>query len=80
MKQYIDSIVSTDEEVRQAVAALEAPNNQSKKRELIDPRSAQAESDFHVIRIIQKAFSELSTRGKGVCIEGLVRDFTKEKE
>lgn len=80
MKQYIDSIVPTDEEVRQAVAALEAPNNQLKKRKLIGSRSAQAESDFHVIRIIQKAFSELSTRGKGVCIEGLVREFTKEKE
>ncbi len=80
MKQYIDGIVPTDEEVRQAIAALETLEGQSKKREPIDSRSAQAESDFHIIRIIQKAFSELSIRGKGVCIEGLVRDFTKEKE
>lgn len=79
MKQFIDGITPTEQEVRQAVAALDTPRKQTKKPAAEMTQSVQAESDLRVMRIIQRAFSELSTRGKGVCIEGLIREYTKEK-
>lgn len=80
MKQFIDGITPTEQEVRQAVADLDVTRkNRTPRKNTTTPRTAQEESDLHLLRVIRSAFSELSIRGKGVCAEELVRELAKEK-
>ncbi len=76
-KQFVDGIIPTEQEVQQTVGGLESTRKMSKKA--VAPRTAQEESDMHLLRVIRCAFSELSSRGKGLCAEELVRELAKEK-
>lgn len=79
MKQSIDGISSTEQAVRELAAGMDVPRKTAKKTELLNPKSISPEIDMKIMRVIQGAFSELSIRGKGVCLESLIREFAKEK-
>ncbi len=42
-------------------------------------KTISIESDSSVLKIINHAFEQLSDRGKGLCLEQLLRKFVKEK-
>ena len=42
------------------------------------PIDVTANRDYSVLRIIRSSFAELSLRGKGLCLEQLVREYTQE--
>ncbi len=64
MSKTIDAVKAADQEITQTVKDIE-----SITREAI-------ENDKKLFKIINIAFSELSTRGQGLCLENLVREFS----
>ena len=76
-KQVVEGLIPPERDVQQTVGGLESTRKMSKKA--VAPRTAQEESDMHLLRVIRCAFSELSSRGKGLCAEELVRELAKEK-
>ncbi len=66
----------TEEELTSTLEAIEL----AKGIKVPTPiKTINIESDSSVLKIINHAFEQLSDRGKGLCLEQLLRKFIKEK-
>lgn len=67
----------TEESLMLTLEAIESTKGAAKVPAPI--KAISIESDSSVLKIINHAFEQLSSRGKGLCLEQLLRKFTKEK-
>ncbi len=74
----IEPVLPTSSEIEATLRILELENKLPPAFKRQTHTKTAVDSDRSILKIINNSFAELSLRGKGLCLEQLTREYTKE--